>query len=332
MTPPRIGIFTIADDFHALVIKKALEDVHGVSCSIVETDRLCGHGDLTWSNGNTYRPRLATAAGDRIDVGALALIWWRRGNVSQDVPRDVTDPAHVDLISNDCHFALLGLLLDKFHGAWVSNPQATLLAQNKLLQLRAAKRTGFRVPRTLVSQEPEEIRRFCAALGNRVVVKVVKGTVKGAALTTMVNPEMLEAESCLRLCPAIYQELIPGDRHLRICCFGDTVYAALIESEDLDWRANLKVPVRPFDLSADLDLRLRRALRVLGLRMGIFDLKLNEQGEAVWLEVNPQGQFLFLEGLCGLPLTSAFAAFLSQEAVRSRRRGPYRTGDAVREQ
>lgn len=314
MTRLHIAIFTIANDFHAYAIKKAVEDGYDASCCIVETDRLCGHGGLTWSNVDAYRPQIATTTADRIDVGVLDLIWWRRGNVSQDVPREVADPAHLDLISNDCHFALLGLLLNEFRGVWVSDPQATRLAQNKLFQIRVAERMGLRAPHTLVSQDPEEIRRFCAMHGNRVVVKTVKGTVKAAALTTMVNEKMLEAAECLRLCPAIYQEFIPGNRHLRVCCFGDAVYSALIESNDLDWRVNLDVPVRAFDLPDELKMSLRGAVRALGLRMGILDLKIDERGDAVWLEINPQGQFLFLEGLCGLPLTSAFAEFLSTEA------------------
>ena len=49
--------------------------------------------------------------------------------------------------------------------------------------------------------------------------------------------------------------------------------------------------------------------------MGVFDLKLTQDAEPIWIEINPQGQFLFAEGLSGLDLTSAFAEFLYQEAT-----------------
>ena len=49
----------------------------------------------------------------------------------------------------------------------------------------------------------------------------------------------------------------------------------------------------------------------MGLNMGIFDLKLDPQGDPVWLEVNPQGQFLFLEGMSDLRLADAFADHLT---------------------
>ncbi len=61
-------------------------------------------------------------------------------------------------------------------------------------------------------------------------------------------------------------------------------------------------------------MRLRAVLKALGLKMGIVDLKLTQAEIPIWLEINPQGQFLFAEALSGLNLTSAFAVFLCEEA------------------
>lgn len=314
MERKRLAIFTLANDFHAFVIQKEIHDTYDAACSIVEMDRICESGGLTWSNTNSYVPAFMTTAGEYIDVRNLDLIWWRRGYVYQQIPPEITDSAHLDLITNDCRYASLGLLFNEFKGVWISDPLASHFAINKLVQIRVAQQVGFRTPQTLASQNPQHIQQFCAMLDNRVVVKVVKGTHKAPVLTTMVNEAMLKAEESMRLCPAIYQEFIPGTHHVRACCFGDAVYAALIESKDLDWRANLDVPVSILDLSEDVKVRLRRVLKVLGIKMGIFDLKLDEEGEPIWLEVNPQGQFLFLEGLCGLKLRAAFSKFLYSEA------------------
>ena len=130
----------------------------------------------------------------------------------------------------------------------------------------------------------------------------------------MVGQELLAQDEVLALTPAIYQECIPGARHLRISVAGERCDGALIEASDLDWRYDLNVPVRPFALEGDLERGLRATLRELGLVMGIFDVKLTGEGEPVFLEVNAQGQFLFVEGLCGLPLADRFAAFLVEQA------------------
>jgi hypothetical protein len=125
-----------------------------------------------------------------------------------------------------------------------------------------------------------------------------------------VSEEMLDKADSLSICPACYQEYIPGDRHIRVNCFGEDVYAVQIESSDLDWRQNLDVPFSKFVVSPNLHSRLQHVLRALGLTMGVFDLKLDPKDEAVWLEINPQGQFLFVEGITGCDLTTPFVQFL----------------------
>jgi hypothetical protein len=45
------------------------------------------------------------------------------------------------------------------------------------------------------------------------------------------------------------------------------------------------------------------------------DMKLDDAGDPVWLEINPQGQFMFLEGMCdSLRLSRSFRDFLIAEA------------------
>jgi glutathione synthase/RimK-type ligase-like ATP-grasp enzyme len=253
------------------------------------------------------------------------VIWWRRSAVYQQIPEDVTERASIDVINNDCRFAMFGVLFNEFTGEWISEPQATHNAENKLVQIRVAEQLGFRTPRTLVSQDVDEIREFCRHLDSRVVVKVVRGAKRAALLTTLMNGAALQEGDSIRLCPTMYQELIPGTRHIRACCFGDSVYAAQLDSPDLDWRCNLNIPVTVLELSDSVKSRLFAVLKALGLKMGIFDLKFDENEEPVWLEVNPQGQFLFLEGLCGLPLTAAFSDFLYQNALGVH--SLYREGD-----
>jgi hypothetical protein len=49
--------------------------------------------------------------------------------------------------------------------------------------------------------------------------------------------------------------------------------------------------------------------------MGVLDCILTDDGEPVFLEINPQGQFLFIEGLTRLPLTEYLAAFLAKDPL-----------------
>lgn len=309
----RVAIFSLTNDLHAFTIADSLERLHGVKCSVVLTDRLAGTGGLSWTNSHPPVTTLRDAAGDAVSVDHLEVIWWRRSPRADllRIPPEVTDEAARDLIANDIRATLVGSLLTEFSGAWISHPESTRRAENKLVQLKVAREAGFTVPETLVSQDPLAIRDFVARRGS-VVVKPVAGTIRTPLQAGLVEPEMLARDGPLALCPAIYQHFVPGDRHLRVCCFGTQCYTAAIESPQMDWRLG-PMEGEEVTISDDLAWRLQQVLRVLDLRMGIFDLKVDQHGEAVWLEVNPQGQFLFMEGLCGLPLITAFTDFIMSE-------------------
>ncbi|MFD3440644.1 RimK family alpha-L-glutamate ligase [Streptomyces sp. NPDC058685] len=220
-------------------------------------------------------------------------------------------------MNNDCRGALGGILAAAFDGQWISPPEATDCAADKVYQLAVARDAGFRVPRTLISQSREEVTTFVRQVG-RTIVKPVVGA-RGPSLWTrwIDDPEAIPAES-FEVCPATYQEYIEGCRHVRLNCFGERMYAALIETEELDWRPDLQVPISPWPVPGDVRRHVSTVLCRLGLRMGVVDLKLTPDGQPVWLEVNPQGQFLFLEPLTGEPLTEHFADFLLSATGTSR--------------
>ena len=306
--PADIVIVTRQEDFHATVISDALI-ARGLSPAILETDRL-GEGGFSWASHDPGRAVVPDRHGVPRDVSSARLTWWRRLNGIAK-PGDHIDASAHDLVDRDTRATLLGILATEFSGRYVSDPEATRAAENKLVQLRAARQAGFDVPETLVSSDPARIRTFWHRHDRRVVVKTLCGSPGKAFMTGHLTEELL-VDAALRLSPAIYQELVPGDRHIRVNVFGDRVVAALITTDRLDWRYPLDCRAEPYDVPDSLADQLRRVLELVGLRMGVFDLKLLDD-RFVWLEVNPQGQFLWLEGLCGLNLTEAFVDFLCEE-------------------
>lgn len=310
-----VAIFTIDRDVHAYAVRHELNR-RGVRCSLIEVDDLCARGDLSWSPTENVPSGVRDIQGRFVDVSQLRVIWWRRTGRRTRVPAGVSQDAAVhDLVTNDTRSALLGLVLQDFAGTWVSHPEATRRAENKLVQLQTARDVGMRIPRTLVSQDPEKIRAFAADLDDDVIVKVVRGTPLAPVLTGHLERHMLDDAATLRLSPAIYQERVPGGRHLRVCVFGKYVHTVMLESPHLDWRYPLDAKASVHELDDRTADMLRTILDRLGLRMGVIDLKLTADGEPVWLEVNPQGQFMFLDEMCDASLTQAFVDFLVEEAA-----------------
>lgn len=311
---PTVGILTCANDLHALVIERCLAERFGVNCGIVEVDSFADHPTgLTWSTSADFAPRLPVSGGLELAVSEIDVIWYRRAHMPQLAAKDLSKQAVVDVINYSCTATLMGILTNHFRGRWVSDPEATRAAENKLVQLDAARNAGMRVPRTVTSQDPAVIKEFCDDVDGKVIMKSLRAARDRHLLTVEVSPEVHQHPENLRLCPTIFQEFVPGTRHLRVLACGNTLVAFAIDSPDVDWRPNLDVPVSVVTLEADTHAQILQIMSTLRLRMGVFDLKLDDDGP-VWLEVNPQGQFLFLEGMSGVDLTTTFAEFLWAEA------------------
>lgn len=310
-SPARVAIVSVANDLHALSVADLVRQ-RGTDCVIVDANRVSSSSPLSWSSepGSSV---LTTSAGP-VAVSALDVVWWRRVNAPQLLDADA-DAVHRDLINNESRNSLRGALLTDFTGTWVSAPTATDHADNKLVQLRVASSVGFTVPRTLVSNDPVAIRKFCASLDGDVVIKTVHGSrLVGTIVTQRLTPAALNDDDSMRICPTIYQQHIRGNHHVRANVFGNRVDAALLTASRLDWRSDLTTPMVEWAVPRELADRMRKLIAALGLKMGIVDLKLLVSGDPVFLEVNPQGQFLFVEALAKMPLSARLAEYLCAEA------------------
>jgi len=314
-----IGIVSTSGDLHALAIMREFERRNRQDCNLLAIDKIWNAKSI-FVDFSSEAVSEFRSQGNALRLADLQVIWWRRPFGKQVTPKLIrkTEKRFID---EQCRAAYWGALASAFKGRWVSLPEATLRASNKILQLKVAQSVGFRVPNTVVSQSRAEVLSFWESCRREVIIKSLVAIESCFLLTRRLDdPRSFEDEAYL-VCPAIYQELIPGRRHMRLACFGDRAFAAVIESEDLDWRPKLNVPVYSYDAPRDLLDKARLVLKLLGLEMGIFDLKETPQGEWVWLEVNPQGQFLFLEPITKVALAENFVDFLIECAGRGSQDG-----------
>lgn len=139
--------------------------------------------------------------------------------------------------------------------------------------------------------------------------------------TQMLTIEKLDELGALPACPAIFQECIEKEVELRITIVGEELFTAAIHSQEhpetrVDFRRFALFPdyntVRHsvFELPKDVSEKLLRLMRELGLRFGCVDMILTPRGEYVFLEVNPSGQWGWIEEMTGLPITRALVELL----------------------
>ncbi|WP_211211723.1 hypothetical protein [Gilvimarinus chinensis] len=308
----KIAIFTLSEDLHGYLVAEQLS-LLGHQCHVVHTDSLAGTSWIKWYSESSGQTRLKDSCDNYFSPSELHSVWWRRVNAPQVNAADFGDLAAQKLVTGECREALLGCLLSSFRGRWFNDPRMEVAADNKLLQLQVAKKIGLEIPATLVSSDASAIKQFVHDCNGQAIVKVVKGIANFSVPTRCVTEPDIAKEKSLLACPAVWQEIVPGREHYRIHVFGRNVIAAKIVSDKLDWRPDLEVPISAFELPQEVSNLCQKLIKVLGLEMGIVDMKIGANGKPIFLELNPQGQFAFIEAITGIPLAKYMAECLSAD-------------------
>ena len=116
------------------------------------------------------------------------------------------------------------------------------------------------------------------------------------------------------------QQRISTRRHVRLTVVDGTMFAALIESPHLDWRRDTDAcRYKIVDTPVEVAGPVRRLMALLRLRCAALDFAVDQAGRWWFLEVNPNGQWLWIEHATGLPIAAAIAAALrlTHDAARS---------------
>jgi len=255
--------------------------------------------------------------------GTPSTVWYRRMR-SPSRPHSM-DQGIYDFCLRENRAALLGGLL-ALETRWMSHPAAIWQAEFKPFQLRVAERIGLQIPPTIISNDPDAIRRMYTDFGPLIVKSASSGHLsigdQGFAIyTTRLAEEHLEFLDEARLAPSIYQKLIPKRFDIRVTCIGEEqLFAAAIHSQTdpaatIDWRQtiNPNLPHSKVDLPPSLVEQLRTLMRQLNLKFGCIDLIQTLDDDYVFLEVNPSGQWLWLDDQLELGISDAIASWLEGE-------------------
>lgn len=267
--------------------------------------------ELHWGGGTPQF--MVEHGGERVDLARARAVWWRR--VSHfNIDPAVRGGEYTAFAQSETAQAVHGML-DSLGCPWMNPREADAMAHNKPYQWSVAQRLGLRLPRTLVTSDAETARAFIGGMGQaRVVFKAFLAAIQQWRETRLVQAEDLERLELVRYAPVIFQEYIAGV-DLRITMIGDRIFAAEIDVRNTSYEVDMRMTVgeglvRAVELPEALQAQLRELQRRLGLRYGAIDMRRSEDGVYYFLEVNPAGQWLFVEQRTGLPISEALADYL----------------------
>ena len=295
------------DDIHARIVQRALER-RGARVSFLHVARLAESATLSLSVADRARAWLCSPYG-RMHLEDVDTVWYRRQG-RPGIPESVMDPDDQRFAQREWEQALDGVMLTL--PARFINPVLAQRAAVKPRQLIMARCVGLRVPDTLITSDPVEAAQFIDAHHGHVVHKVMSPPRHEFAATQSWRERDREALSAVTIAPTLFQERIVGPADVRTTIIGEQVLSARVASSaDLvDSRLAMDAPWEAWQLPQDVVSKLRRLMVSLGLAFGTVDLKMTPEGDYVFFEVNPQGQFLYIEILTGLPLSESVADFL----------------------
>jgi glutathione synthase/RimK-type ligase-like ATP-grasp enzyme len=263
----------------------------------------------------------------RLTIGDIAVdrrgcsgIWRRPGTPSVGTYRE----EYADFVQQECRDAFLGALTQS-GVSWITDPLVIVAAELKLVQLRTAVGLGVEIPATVVTNCRREAVEFARQHG-RVVVKPVRYGLVAArptvlvAWTTSISPEDLEN---LAGSPVIVQEQLVPREHLRVVTVGEHVFAARLPADgSVDWRSNPENHVRFQKVeSEELPRVAKDAVKIaaaLHLGFSAQDWITTRDGRTVFLEANPNGQWLFMDRALGGAIGQAVAGELERLATMAR--------------
>lgn len=263
-----------------------------------------------------------------MDIGCLDGFWYRRGNiVVKNPPIKLLDnqfneqlKSHLVSEKKQVSYCVYKYLRDKAKNK--IGDFYTTINLNKQEVLSKAKKVGLKIPDTIITSEKKVLIEFSKE-HKKIITKAIgdvesfhlKGDGYIYTYTNLIN-QINDIPECFF--PSLFQKAIDKKYELRIFFLNSKFYSMAIFSQldsqtEVDFRNyNNTIPNRyvPFKLNFQIEIRLKRLMKLLKLETGSIDMIIDEKDNYYFLEVNPVGQYGMVDKACNYNLSKKIAVAL----------------------
>lgn len=224
-------------------------------------------------------------------------------------------------IANEFTFFLEGFYKILKNAFWFSPVYAIREAENKIHQLILAKELGFEIPRSLLTTDYVCANDFFYSTSANCIIKPIKS----GLITEQKNDKVVftskidcfpEDPVSIENCPSFLQEHIGKTSDIRVTVVGNKIFSTEILSQnrhetEVDWRKGENVLVhKRIDLPTDLEEKCTKLVNTLNLKFGAIDFILDKNGNFIFLEINPNGQWAWIEHQTNYPISKEIVEIL----------------------
>lgn len=248
------------------------------------------------------------ANGVAVEPEQVTGIWLRRPRPIRFAAPDPAEAAHA---AREWSEALEGFLAHVPLTSWVNHPSVNSAASRKLEQLTRARQHSLRIPSTIVTQDPDIAISFLQRHG-RVIVKplsfgyVERDTPTGDSIVfthSISTADILKHGSEIRACPVLLQEEIDKSADVRVNYIDGRTHATRLTRADSSSRQivdirrdNMNgVSYDTIPLPTGVGTAIHALMTSYGLRFAALDFAIDDEGNWIFFEVNPNGQWAWLD-------------------------------------
>lgn len=314
---------TMPDDMHAIYVHLALKKL-GYKSLLWYTADFPTQQTQAFFLKNNKISWIASGSDLKIKDQIFDVVWYRRPR--KPILSDKLHPADIKhAVKENAAFTNTVWNTIFPDALWINSHKKAMVANCKLLQLKAAAEVGFDIPDTLISNSPALIKKFIKKNDDTgIIYKTLTPQAweeeKKVRLvyTETITLKDLPLNPVLQMTPGIFQKKINKSFELRVTMMGNNPISVKINSQkhpkgELDWRfiPTMELSIEKFVLPYNIKEKCIKLMEKLGLEFGCIDFIVTPKGEYYFLEVNEQGQFLWIEEVDpNIKMLNSFVRFL----------------------
>lgn len=255
-------------------------------------------------------------SGEVIKSNEITFFWYRRGDLNINIRSEINEKEYINKENNKLKEFIYYFLVNNIPS--LGNYYDNYI--NKLIVLSEAQNLGISTPNTLVTTDKKSLIDFIKREKN-IISKGIDNSLK---LTYAVEDIMIK-ESNDDFFYSLFQSNVEKFIELRIFFLKNDFWATAIFSQNdektkIDFRNyNYLKPNRlsPYKLPIWLIIKLKKLNNRLKLTSGSIDMILTKDGEYVFLEINPIGQFRNFSYFSNYNLEQIIAKYIIKNEKKS---------------
>lgn len=315
-------IITNTTDFTVDYVVRSLDNIQA-SYYRLNTDEIGIYVFFSFDFANDRYLLYDKLRGITFDILSFKSVYFRRPNLPSINDNGLSSDEK-QFIGLEERQTLEGLYKILRNAYWISDVDSIRRAENKIFQQLIAKEIGFQIASGIVTNHPREFMRFLEANNDCIIKPIYSGQIGWPEMKQVVYTSKLDiipTPAQIEVCPNYVQQRLKKNFDIRVTVVDETIFAVRIHSQsnpetNTDWRIGENILKHEIiELPVTIKNQCVSLLKKLNLKFGAIDFVETENGEYVFLEINPNGQWAWIQTQTGMPISDKIAKLLTDEHI-----------------